>query len=205
MTEATADDGFRELCHDAKQSLATILLLTSAGQAEVDDREQVLRRLNQIAGQTRWMASMLEDVLSASDDDIGIVDLAPLLERTVRVASAGFEGTVRLLADGDAQAVVSPRRLGRALTNIVNNAVRAAGSDGCIQVRLVTGGRFVAIEVEDDGPGFGALPTVHGIGLAAARRAVASLGGTVRTGASPLGGALVRVSLPAVSTGSAPC
>ncbi|HET7356542.1 MAG TPA: sensor histidine kinase [Nocardioidaceae bacterium] len=205
MTEATADEGFRELCHDAKQSLATIMLLTSAGQAEVDDREQVLRRLNEIAGQTRWMASLLEDVLSAGDDDIGIVELSPLLERTVRFATAGFAGTVRLLTDGRAQAVVSPKRLGRALTNIVNNAVRAAGPGGCIQIRLVTGGRFVAIEIEDDGPGFGELPTVHGIGLAAARRAVASLGGNVLTGSSPLGGALVRVSLPAVSSGSASC
>lgn len=205
MTEATAADGFRELCHDAKQSLATIMLLTSAGEAEVDDREQVLRRLNQIAGQTRWMASLLDDVLSAGDDDVGIVDVSPLLARTVRVATAGFGGTVRLFADGHAQVVVSPRRLGRALANIVNNAVRAAGPDGCIQIRAVTGGRFVAIEIEDDGPGFGALPTVHGIGLAAARRAVASLGGTVRTGSSGLGGALVRVSLPAVSSGSASC
>ena len=205
MNEATADDGFRELCHDAKQSLATILLLTSAGQAEVDDREQVLRRLNQIAGQTRWMASLLDDVLSHSDDDIGIVDLSHLLERTVRVATAGFGGTVRLLTDGQSQAVASPRRLGRALTNIVNNAVRAAGPQGCIQIRVVTDARLVAIEVEDDGPGFGALPTVHGIGLAAARRAVASLGGSVRTGSSPLGGALVRVTLPAVSVGSASC
>lgn len=197
MAEATAQDGFRELCHDAKQSIATIMLLASAGEAEVDDRDQVLRRLNQIAKQTRWMASLLDDVLDSADD-LGLVDVAHELEQTVRIATAGFVGTLRVLTSEPVHAVASPVRLRRALANLLNNAVRAAGQTGAVQVRVVSRGRSVVVDVEDDGPGFGRLPTEHGIGLAATRRTVESFGGSLATGASSLGGALVRVTLPSV-------
>jgi signal transduction histidine kinase len=57
---------------------------------------------------------------------------------------------------------------------------------------------MVVIDVEDDGPGFGALPTVNGIGLCSARRLVEDAGGVLETGRGGLGGALVRITLPAV-------
>jgi signal transduction histidine kinase len=197
VADATAQDGFRELCHDAKQSIATIMLLASAGEAEVEDRDQVLRRFGQIARQTRWMASLLDDVLG-TEDGLGLVDVAQELEQTVKIATAGFGGTLRLLASEPVHAVASPVRLRRALANLLHNAVRAAGDAGCIQVRVVDRGRNVVVEVEDDGPGFGRIPTEHGIGLAATRRTVESFGGSLTTGASSLGGALVRVILPSV-------
>ena len=197
VAEATAQDGFRELCHDAKQSIATIMLLASAGEAEVEDRDQVLRRFSQIARQTRWMASLLDDVLSEADD-LGLVDVAQELEQTSKIATAGFLGTLRLLTGEPVHAVASPVRLRRALANLLHNAVRAAGASGCVQVRVVSRGRSVVVDVEDDGPGFGRLPTEHGIGLAATRRTVESFGGVLTTGTSSLGGALARITLPAV-------
>lgn len=208
MTEAVAHDGFRELCHDARQSIAAIMLLASAGEAEVDDRDAVLKRLGQIARQTRWMASLLDDVLCDGDADLGVVDVSAELEQAVRLSMAGFAGTLRVMTGGtNARAVVSPVRLRRALGNILHNAVRAAGVGGCVQVRLAVHGRSVVVDVEDDGPGFGKLPTEHGIGLAAARRALESFGGSVQTGTGAIGGALVRVTLPAVEvrTGGTPC
>ena len=197
VAEATAQDGFRELCHDAKQSIATIMLLASAGEAEVENRDQVLRRLNQITRQTRWMASLLDDVLGDADD-LGLVDVALELERAVKIATAGFAGSLRLLTSEPVHAVASPVRLRRALANLLHNAVRAAGEAGCVQVRVVSRGRSVVVDVEDNGPGFGRLPTEHGIGLAATRRTVQSFGGSLTTGSSSLGGALVRVTLPSV-------
>jgi signal transduction histidine kinase len=56
----------------------------------------------------------------------------------------------------------------------------------------------VLVAVEDDGPGFGHLPVVNGIGLRSSRRLVRSAGGRVDTAVGTLGGALVRVTLPAV-------
>ncbi len=202
MAEAAAHDGFRELCHDAKQSIATIMLLASAGEAEVDDRERVLRRLDQIAGQTRWMASLLDDVLS-EDEDLGVVDVSRELEQTVNVVTAGYGGGLRLMTSTASHALGSPVLLRRAFANVIHNATRAAGHHGCVQVTLVGHGRTVVIEVEDDGPGFGNLPTEHGIGLGVTRRAIESFGGTLHIGRSGLGGALVRITLPSIDvTGS---
>jgi signal transduction histidine kinase len=197
VTEAVAHDGFRELCHDARQSVATIMLLARAGEAEVDDRDLVLKRLAQIAGQTRWMASLLDDLLGA-DGDLGVVDVAEELEQAIALATAGFTGTLRLMMVERPRALTAPLALRRAFANVVDNAVRAAGSDGCVQIKLTTGGRAAVVEIEDDGPGFGRIPAVHGIGLAASRRAVESLGGSLLTGTGSLGGALVRLTLPSI-------
>lgn len=206
MTEAVAQDGFRELCHDARQSIATIMLLARAGEAEVDDRDQVLKRLGQIARQTRWMASLLDEVL-VGEEDLSVVDVAEALEQAVRLSAAGFAGTLRLLTSDRPSALASPVRLRRVFANVVDNAVRAAGSEGCVQVKLAAVGRSVVVEVEDDGPGFGRIPTQHGLGLDASRRALESIGGSLQTGAGGLGGALVRLTVPVLDAtqGDQPC
>lgn len=74
--------------------------------------------------------------------------------------------------------------------------MRAAGRRGLVQVTVVSHSDGVVLEVEDDGPGFGALPVINGIGLRSSRRLVQRQGGRLDIGTGRLGGALVRVTLP---------
>jgi signal transduction histidine kinase len=79
------------------------------------------------------------------------------------------------------------------------------GTDYRLSVTLVAGDR-VRLAVEDGGPGFGIEDPLTrgrsgsgstGLGLDVVRRTAETVGGSVTTGSSPLGGALIAVDLPA--------
>lgn len=109
----------------------------------------------------------------------------------------------------------------RMLGNLLDNAVRAAqDGGGHVRVSAASGPAGAALEVEDDGPGFGpaaldqALEPFYsgwpsgrrvGLGLTLARAVAVGHGGRVELGRSGrLGGGRVRVTLPAGSPPAEP-
>jgi two-component system sensor histidine kinase MprB len=103
-----------------------------------------------------------------------------------------------------------PSRLDRAVNNLLDNAVKFAGTDAPIEVRLRDG----ELEVRDHGPGIAAdeLPHVFdrffrgarsralpgsGLGLAIVRQVAELHAGTVSATAAPGGGTIVRMRVPA--------
>jgi two-component system sensor histidine kinase MprB len=104
----------------------------------------------------------------------------------------------------------APDRIGRAVTNVIDNARKWSPSDGAIDVRLHDG----LLAVRDHGPGFEAQDLPHvfdrfyraadarrlpgsGLGLAIVSQAARSHGGSARAGNAAGGGALVEVSFGA--------
>jgi signal transduction histidine kinase len=118
----------------------------------------------------------------------------------------------RVEIDGalDAALDVDGAQLGRALANVVANAVEAAGDVGRVRVEVSEVAGAVGIAIEDSGPGlpddladrvFDPFVTgkVHGVGLglAVARDVVEAHGGTLTAGRSvTLGGARFEFTLP---------
>ncbi|MBW3583614.1 MAG: MEDS domain-containing protein [Euryarchaeota archaeon] len=107
-----------------------------------------------------------------------------------------------------AQAYATLPALAAILGNLVLNAIQHNPKDApLVRVRTVRASKnTVDIIIEDDGPGFpdhviaaltgeGSTPT-QGFGLAITRRTVERLGGRMRLGRSPEGGAAVHVTLP---------
>jgi two-component system sensor histidine kinase MprB len=101
----------------------------------------------------------------------------------------------------------APDRIGRAVSNVIDNARKWSPPDGTIDVRLHGG----VLSVRDRGPGFaeGDIPHVFdrfyraadarrlpgsGLGLAIVSQTARAHGGTARAGNAPGGGALVEVS-----------
>ncbi len=194
MTNTQHLDEFK---HDARQSIATILTLVAVTRHEVGDPGLALRRLDQVADQARALAGLLEDPAGVPRGPV-VADAGTIAESTIHGATAGYSGTLRLEAARHAWVGLSPASLRRVVCNLICNAMRAAGDDGVVHARIYSRDAMVVVSVEDDGPGFGRLPVIHGIGLRSVARLVRRAGGRLVVGRSPLGGALVEVALPAV-------
>jgi len=121
-------------------------------------------------------------------------------------------GVIDLHCEGDINAAVKANALKRAITNIVDNAVRYGGNTS---VRAGLRGETVEIIIDDDGPGipnnkrddvfkpFVRLDASRnsgtggvGLGMTIARDAMRSHGGEITLEDAPGGGLRVRLSLP---------
>jgi two-component system sensor histidine kinase MprB len=103
-----------------------------------------------------------------------------------------------------------PERLGRAINNLLDNAVQHGGTTGCIEVTVGAGG----VIVRDRGAGIPSEDLEHvfdrfyrsaaarnrpgtGLGLAIVRQVAETHGGSVEAGNAPDGGAVLTLRLPA--------
>ncbi|HTX31520.1 MAG TPA: HAMP domain-containing sensor histidine kinase [Solirubrobacteraceae bacterium] len=111
-----------------------------------------------------------------------------------------------------------PERIGRAVTNVIDNARKWSPPDGEVEIQLRDG----VLSVRDHGPGFGETDLPHvfdrfyratrarrmpgsGLGLAIVKQAAESHGGYARAANAPDGGAMVTVSFgPARAVPQAP-
>jgi signal transduction histidine kinase len=101
--------------------------------------------------------------------------------------------------------VADPILVRRAVVNLLDNAVRAAGPGGLVQARVRCDGDLVVVEIEDDGPGWGHVPPgTASLGLGVANNCVGAHGGDLELETGQLGGALVRMRFPRQRSASDP-
>lgn len=188
----------RALCHDLRQPLAAIMILSSSlAGAEVD--VSVKDALARIQEQTSALVDMVRGALGETPGPRPLA-VGGLVEDVADVEQLTWTGRIEFVGPEDQSlgvALAEPAVLRRAVANLIENAVRAAGPEGLVRVR-VTVDDWVDVAVEDDGPGFGAAPAGTGLGLSIVRDAAAKLGGTLQLGDSPLGGVVAHLRLPAI-------
>jgi signal transduction histidine kinase len=185
-------DPIRGLCHDMRQPIAAILML--ADTADSDPQ----RRLDLIAEQARWLASLVDDVLvDAAADDVGPVDVTACTALAVEGARPSAACRLVLAAPPGVRATARSVALTRAVSCLVDNAVRAAGPDGAVTVTVADSADAdgVTISVVDDGPGLGQVPARSSLGLSISRALVASCGGTLALRPGSDGGAVATIGL----------
>ena len=187
------------MLHDLSQPLAAIRALASiplpADRASA--AEEAAGRLKQIEGLAGWMAALLREATAAAGQQPGApADAAAVALEVVVSAAAAFRGVLRCHRSPPAPVPLDPLDLRRAVGNVVDNATRAAGPRGRVEVRVRRLRGRVWIEVADDGPGFGMIPRQTGRGLTIALDVAGSCNGVVEILESPAGGALVRLGLP---------
>jgi signal transduction histidine kinase len=185
-------DTVRALCHDLRQPVAAILLLAGA------DSGDLRRRLDGILDQAQWLADMVEGVIGGAADDrperVDVVDLASrcvLRAQHTADCEIGFIGTRRAIA------VASPVALSRAVSCVLDNAVRAAGPGGHVAIEVTGTAHEIIIRVIDDGPGLGHVPSNNSLGLAITRALVCACGGGFELKAGTARGMVARIVLPA--------
>jgi signal transduction histidine kinase len=186
-----------DIVHDLLQPLTGILVLTDPAEACAADGSD---RLQQVHALAAWM----EELLGSSCEDCGAsarrdraVNDAMAVCRSV-VAGCHGAGPVLTLRGPEAPASVRVRAvdLRRILGNVVDNAMRAAGPRGHVDVGLVISEGQVVIDVADDGPGFGRIPRHGGCGLSIVRELVTRHSGGLQITDDPDGGVHVTISLP---------
>ncbi|MEJ2085024.1 MAG: ATP-binding protein, partial [Acidobacteriota bacterium] len=151
--------------------------------------------------------------IELSSGDLGNA-VGEICEAYRSASPAGIELTYR--SDPDCSAVeFDAKLLGRAIRNIIENAIRVTRSGGRIDVEVQAEADRVEILIADSGPGVGAevLPRIFdpyfsthasgtGLGLPIARRIVEEHGGTISARNRPGSGLEVSICLPASDASS---
>jgi signal transduction histidine kinase len=163
----------------------------------------------------------LLDLSRIERPDAGDFRPANGIESAVRLLSTKLPMGVQIAVDTDGQVELSgrPGEMNYVFMNLIDNAIRAVGAAGRIEVRARREADDFVFEVADSGPGvpedrrqwiFEPFATTRsaegtGLGLYIARKVVIDHGGEISVSTSNLGGALFRMRLPtAASRGRAP-
>jgi len=197
--------------HDMRTPLASLRIRIESMEPAAE-REKIIETLEE-------MSAMLEETLALAragraTEAVRPLDLNALADAVVEEfvtlgQQVEMESGERLVAD------VQPNLLRRALRNLIENAVRHAGS-AAVSVKAM--GDRVAIEVADNGPGIPEAELANvmepfvrleasrnretggsGLGLTLARSAAQAHGGSLELVNRPEGGLIARILVPARS------
>ena len=171
------------------------------------------------------LGEQIENVLDLSQSEAGMlplareeIDVLPFVTRIVeerggRIKAAGL--TLDLRGDkGVGRITADPRRLARALSHVLENAIAATPAGGRILVELAHHRKKVRIVVSDNGPGMDAATLARalegmklsadgraverrqGLGLPLARQLIEAHDGTLELLSEPGQGTAVIIELP---------
>jgi len=172
--------------------------------------------LSDVAAQLGEFTSLINDLVSLSRGDVGpgnftTLDFSEVVTQAVSRAQRRGPSLVFDLALEPVYVSGDAVTLERAVTNLLDNAVKFSPPAGVITVRLDAAG----LTISDQGPGVAPEDVPHiferfyrsdssrntpgtGLGLSIVDHTIAAHGGTVEVGPAATGGAMFTVHLPAV-------
>ena len=212
---AALRESARQVAHELKNPLTPIRFAVARLRGNVPvELAETVSVLDAESARLEQMAKSFAQFGRLPDGPIAEVDMGELVANAVRVSlPASFGRTVRV--DSDVPQLMGQHdALGRALGNVLLNAVDACGTRGSVAVSVSRGviGAAAAVEisVKDDGPGIdpAKLSTIWdpyvtnkpggtGLGLAIVRQTIEAHGGTVSAVSTPGAGMEITLTLPA--------
>jgi signal transduction histidine kinase len=192
----------RELCHDLTVPATSIKLLTQVAAAESDPGPAMRARLRQIHDEAARIANICGYFLDQPRGQ-GPADLDLLAADVADSARWQYAGLIDVVAD-PAPVAAHPVVVVRILTNLMDNACRAAGPGGRVRLTVRAEGDRATLVVGDSGRGFGhGEPGRASLGLDIVAAMARRCGASVKLGTSELGGAAVTVTFRREASGPA--
>jgi two-component system sensor histidine kinase MprB len=221
----SSEEARRQLVADASHELRTPLtslrtnieVLADADALSDEDRTGLV---GDVVEQLDELNLLISDLIDAAREDEPVESLVPVdlhvlvkdaVERAQRNhPEIGFESQVDpFVMRGE------PRRVGRAVGNLLDNAAKWSPPDGSVEVSLVGG----VLQVRDHGPGIAEADLGHvfdrfyrstaarsmpgsGLGLSIVEQVATSHGGTVVAENHPGGGAVLTLTFPPIPSNS---
>ena len=210
---------FHDVSHELRSPLARLEMAIGIAQRDETRRDDMLERIEK---EIQTLDALVEELLTYArlDDNAPMtfepIDLVEVLSDIVD--NANFEGEkrrVRILLETPDSCVLNIHvdTLGRAVENLIRNALRFSPDDGVVRVTLTIDGNLVRLEVLDQGPGIAPeqLETIFhpfvrganqatgsgfGLGLAIAKRSVERHQGTLTAVNVQPCGLSMRIELP---------
>ena len=178
-----------EASHDLRTPLALMLTEVELALARPRPPEELTRALRSIDDEVRRLIALAEELLEragSSDTVVQIesrpVDLAALTGRVVeRFRAAAGNRAIELTAPRPVEIQGDAIRLDRALSNLIDNALRHGAGDIDVVVSSVAGSAVVTVTDEGDGSAQEpSAPAPHpGLGLTIVREIARAHGGTI--------------------------
>lgn len=197
------------ISHDLKAPLRALGYFTGDLMAavEVGNRAEIEAQIGRVRAQTRRMSAMLSGLLDYArvgrkEDAVETVDTGALA-REIAASLAGDHRMTIEVAGEWPRLETAAAPLDLVLRNLVDNAIKHHDrAEGHIRLAAEEGSQQVVIRVSDDGPGIppawheaifrpfrrverSAGPEGAGIGLAAVRKTLERLGGTIEVRSDP--------------------
>jgi len=178
--------------HDLRHSASTILMLVATLRS--GDHDATARAaFDGIAHCARSITGMVGELDAPSSTEP--VDIARLATQAGGRANLLYPGTLTVQVE-PTLVMAHELDISRLLSNLIQNACRAAGPDGIVRLTVRNQDSWCTIRIGDSGAGFIEKPIHAGIGLSVVAAIAVRLKGHLTLGRSPLGGALVAVHLP---------
>jgi signal transduction histidine kinase len=184
VMERTLDD-LRGLEHDVLHQVSTIAVLAELlGVPDLPESQRQLR-VRQLKREIRWLRRLVRAERRRLLQ--GCAAARPSHEVRVDLLVAEVVATTRLMTTTRVQLVVEPVAvrvdwipLGRAVRNLMWNAVDAAGPSGEVSVNVCVEDRAVAVTIDNDACRVASESNGNGIGLDVVREITSALGATLR-------------------------
>ena len=206
----------RKMAHELKNSLTPIRLTAEeivARQAGRDDTflEQAAQIIVDEVNRLEHRVRAFSELAAEPPVNMAEVDVNQLVDERVAFLKTAHPEVIyeTQLSAAEPKAAANKDLLRGVLTNLLENAADAAGSNGFVLVRTDAGSGKVFIQVDDSGPGVSPHarstlfePTISfkkkgmGLGLSIARKSALLCGGDILLVKGELDGAGFRVLLP---------
>ncbi len=151
------------ISHELRTPITTIGLIVDGMLAQQTAPPDVVQGLNNIQAEADLLQHMAQELLDLVQIESGRalfrlipISLTDLLEKPLmRLQSQSKRKQQRLTISipGDVLALADPNQLGRAFSNLVQNAIKFTPKEGQINVAAVVTADEITISVKDSGPG----------------------------------------------------